>query len=100
VLLARRIADPEKSYVAGLHARGLDAILKKVGEEAIEVLLAAKAHDRHALVHETADLWFHTLVLLAERGLGPEDVLAELERRFGRSGLEEKAAREAGPTGD
>jgi len=93
VLEARKGADPETSYVAGLYAGGPDAILRKLGEEAVETLLAAKGGDPRALVHETADLWFHSLVLLAERGLGPGDVLDELERRLGRSGLAEKAAR-------
>jgi len=93
VLEARKQADPEHSYVASLYAKGLDAILKKIGEEATETVLAAKDGDPAQIVHETADLWFHTLVLLAQQGLGPEDVLAELERRFGLSGLEEKAAR-------
>ncbi len=93
VLEARKQADPERSYVAGLYARGLDAILKKVGEEATETILAAKGNVREDLVYETADLWFHTLVMLAHQGLGPGDVLAELDRRFGLSGLEEKASR-------
>ncbi|MDX1433239.1 MAG: phosphoribosyl-ATP diphosphatase [Gammaproteobacteria bacterium] len=94
LLEARKSAAPEGSYVAGLYAAGLDAILKKVGEEAAETIIAAKGGDRGALVHEVADLWFHTLVLLAERGAAPGEVLAELERRLGRSGLEEKASRE------
>jgi phosphoribosyl-ATP pyrophosphohydrolase len=93
VLEARKGADPASSYVAGLYAKGLDAILKKIGEEATETVIAAKGGQRQQVVHEMADLWFHTLVLLAQQGLKPEDVLAELERRFGLSGLEEKAAR-------
>jgi phosphoribosyl-ATP pyrophosphohydrolase len=93
VLEARKTAEPSSSYVAGLYAKGLDAILKKVGEEATETVIAAKTGDRQQLIHETADLWFHTLVLLAQQGLKPEDVLAELDRRFGLSGLEEKAGR-------
>lgn len=93
IIEQRQQADPAKSYVADLYARGLPAILKKIGEEATEVILAANAGDKTAIIHETADLWFHTLVLLARSGLGPEDVLAELERRFGKSGLEEKAGR-------
>jgi len=93
VLEARKSADPGSSYVAGLYAKGLDAILKKIGEEATETVIAAKGGDRAQIVHETADLWFHTLVLLAQQGLRPEDVLKELDRRFGLSGLEEKAAR-------
>ncbi len=93
VLEARKQADPETSYVARLYRKGLDAILKKVGEEATETVLAAKSGDREQLVRETADLWFHTLVMLADQGLGPAEVLAELERRFGTSGIEEKARR-------
>jgi phosphoribosyl-ATP pyrophosphohydrolase len=93
VLEARKSADPTSSYVAGLYAKGLDAILKKIGEEATETVIAAKGGDRTQIVYETADLWFHTLVLLAQQGLRPEDVLKELDRRFGLSGLEEKAAR-------
>ncbi|HEY8553959.1 MAG TPA: phosphoribosyl-ATP diphosphatase [Burkholderiales bacterium] len=89
----RKTAAPAGSYVASLYAKGLDAILKKIGEEATETVIAAKSGDRTQIVHETADLWFHTLVLLAQQGLSPDDVLSELERRFGRSGLDEKAAR-------
>ncbi len=92
-LEARKQADPDRSYVARLYAKGLDAILKKVGEEAAETLLAAKNDDPRNLVYEIADLWFHTLVLLAHQGLGPDAVLDELHRRFGASGLAEKAAR-------
>jgi phosphoribosyl-ATP pyrophosphohydrolase len=95
VLEARKQAAPDSSYVAGLYAKGLDAILKKVGEEATETVVAAKNGDPKQLVHETADLWFHCLVMLAHQGLGPEAVLAELERRFGVSGIEEKAGRAA-----
>lgn len=94
-LEARKTADPESSYVAMLYSKGLDAILKKVGEEATETILAAKGDDQQQLIHETADLWFHTLVMLAQQGLGPEAVLQELSRRFGLSGLEEKAARKS-----
>jgi len=93
ILEARKQADPDGSYVAGLYAKGLDAILKKIGEEAAETLLAAKDGVTDRIVHEVADLWFHTLVLLAQQGLGPDAVLQELERRFGLSGLEEKAQR-------
>jgi phosphoribosyl-ATP pyrophosphohydrolase len=93
VLEQRKGADPGSSYVAGLYAKGLDRILKKVGEEAAETIMAAKDGDAEHIVREVADLWFHTLVLLAQQGLGPEAVLAELDRRFGLSGLEEKAAR-------
>ncbi|MBN2887690.1 MAG: phosphoribosyl-ATP diphosphatase [Chromatiaceae bacterium] len=93
VLEARKGADPESSYVARLYAKGLDAILKKIGEEATETVMAAKDGDAEKICYEVADLWFHSLVLLAHQGLGPADVLAELDRRFGLSGLEEKAAR-------
>lgn len=95
VLEQRKQADPDSSYVAGLYHKGLDSILKKVGEEATETVIAAKGDDDGQLVYETADLWFHSLVLLAHKGLGPEDVLKELQRRFGLSGLEEKAARKS-----
>ncbi|MDH5511673.1 MAG: phosphoribosyl-ATP diphosphatase [Gammaproteobacteria bacterium] len=93
VLESRKGADPQSSYVAGLYAKGLDAILKKVGEEATETVLAAKTGERAKIVHETADLWFHTLIMLAQTGLKPDDILSELERRFGVSGLDEKASR-------
>jgi phosphoribosyl-ATP pyrophosphohydrolase len=93
VLEARKGADPESSYVAGLYAKGLDAILKKVGEEATETVIAAKEGNAEQIIHETADLWFHTLVLLVDQGLHPDQVLEELARRFGTSGLEEKAQR-------
>ena len=92
-LEARKEADPADSYVASLYNKGLDKTLKKVGEEATEVVIAAKGGDPKQIVYETADLWFHTMVLLAQQGLGPDDVLAELERRFGTSGHEEKASR-------
>ena len=87
--------DPDKSYVARLFSRGPDAILKKIGEEATEVVMAAKDGDRKRIVAETADLWFHSMVALAYFGLQPADVLAELERREGLSGLEELALRKA-----
>ena len=93
VLESRKGADPSSSYVAGLYAKGLDSILKKIGEEATETVMAAKDGDAEKIVYEVADLWFHTMVLLASQGLKPEDVLQELERRFGLSGLEEKAQR-------
>lgn len=93
VLEERKTQDPQKSYVAGLYAKGLDAILKKIGEEATETVMAAKDGDPDQIVYEVADLWFHSLVLLAHQGLHPNRVLAELERRFGLSGLAEKAAR-------
>ncbi|MBK1644263.1 phosphoribosyl-ATP diphosphatase [Thiocapsa imhoffii] len=95
VLEARKGAEAGSSYVASLYAKGEDAILKKIGEEATETVMAAKDGDPERLVHEIADLWFHTLVLLAHRGLGPEVVAAELERRFGLSGLTEKANRDS-----
>jgi len=94
-LEARKGADPDTSYVARLYARGDDAILKKIGEEAAETIIAAKGGDREQVVYETADLWFHCLVLLASQGLHPRDVLAELARREGLSGLAEKAARQS-----
>jgi phosphoribosyl-ATP pyrophosphohydrolase len=93
VLEARKSADPESSYVARLYNKGLDAILKKIGEEATETVMAAKDGNGSRIVSEVADLWFHTLVLLAHQGLHPGQVLAELERRFGLSGIEEKASR-------
>jgi phosphoribosyl-ATP pyrophosphohydrolase len=94
VIEQRKAAEPESSYVASLYHKGMDAILKKVGEEATETVIAAKGDDDEQLIYETADLWFHTLVMLAARDLGPADVLAELERRFGLSGIDEKAARD------
>ena len=94
VLAARRQASPDDSYVAALHEAGLDRILRKLGEECTETVVAAKTGERDALVYETADLWFHSLVMLSHCGLGAEAVLAELERRFGLSGLSEKAARD------
>ena len=93
VLEERKQADPDSSYVAKLYAKGLDAILKKIGEEATETVMAAKDGQADKIIYETADLWFHCMVLLAQQGLGPDDVLAELQRRFGLSGLEEKASR-------
>jgi phosphoribosyl-ATP pyrophosphohydrolase len=89
----RKGADPAKSYVAKLLAQGEDAILKKIGEEATETVLAAKSGDRLHLVRETCDLWFHCMILLARHGLGPQDVLAEMQRREGISGIDEKAGR-------
>lgn len=93
---ARKQAAPDSSYVAKLLTKGEDAILKKVGEEATEVLLAAKGGDKTHLVYETADLWFHCMVLLAKHGLTAQDVLKELARREGMSGIEEKAGRKNG----
>ncbi|MFT5032220.1 MAG: phosphoribosyl-ATP pyrophosphohydrolase [Bacteroidia bacterium] len=91
-------ADPDSSYVASLHAKGLNKILEKVGEEAIETVLAAKdlqqGNDPKELIGETADLWFHSLVMLSHLNLSYKDVLTELERRFDLSGLDEKASRE------
>ena len=95
VIESRRGGDPDKSYVARLFAKGLDAILKKVGEEATETVMAAKDGQREKIVAEVADLWFHSMVALAAFGLKPADVLRELERREGLSGLEEFAARKA-----
>lgn len=95
VIESRRGGDPEKSYVARLSAKGVDAILKKVGEEATEVVMAAKDGDRTRITGEVADLWFHSMIALAHFGLTPADVLAELERREGQSGLEEFALRKA-----
>ena len=92
-IAARQGADPGASYVAKLNAKGLDAILKKIGEEATETVIAAKSGERVSIVHETADLWFHCLVLLVRQGIPVAEVLAELERREGRSGIEEKASR-------
>lgn len=93
VLEQRKTAAADSSYVASLYHKGLDAILKKIGEEATETVMAAKDGEKDKIVYEIADLWFHTMVLLAHQGLGPEDVLKELDRRFGLSGLEEKANR-------
>ncbi len=93
VLEERKGADPESSYVAKLYHKGLDAILKKVGEEATETVMAAKDGVPEKIIYEVADLWFHTLVLLKQQNLEPQQVLDELERRFGLSGLEEKASR-------
>jgi phosphoribosyl-ATP pyrophosphohydrolase len=93
ILEQRKLESADKSYVASLYAKGLDTILKKVGEEATETVIAAKNGDKEQIIYETADLWFHCLVMLADQGLGPNDVLQELQRRFGLSGLEEKAQR-------
>ncbi len=93
VIESRKGGDADKSYVSGLLSKDEDALLKKIGEEATETVLAAKGGDRLHLVRETADLWFHCMILLARHGLGPADVLAELQRREGIPGLDEKAAR-------
>ena len=95
VIESRKGADPGSSYVARLLARAPDSVLKKIGEEATETVMAAKDGERERIVAETADLWFHCLVMLAHYGLSPNDVLAELARREGLSGLEEKALRKA-----
>ena len=93
VLEQRKTQSADKSYVASLYNKGLDTILKKIGEEATETVIAAKGGDQSQIVYEMADLWFHCMVLLAQQGLHPDDILKELERRFGLSGLEEKAQR-------
>lgn len=93
VLEQRKLESAEKSYVASLYAKGLDTILKKIGEEAAETIIAGKGGDKEQIIYETADLWFHCMVLLASQGLGPDDVLNELQRRFGLSGIEEKSQR-------
>lgn len=93
VLEERKGADPESSYVAKLYDKGLDSILKKIGEEATETVMAAKDGDADKIIYETADLWFHCMVLLSNQGLSPNDVLNELARRFGLSGIDEKANR-------
>ena len=93
VLEQRKQEPANKSYVASLYAKGLDHILKKIGEEATETVIAAKDGDKQKIIYETADLWFHIMVMLADQDLGPDDVIAELGRRFGLSGLEEKAQR-------
>lgn len=93
LLEQRKSADSQSSYVAKLYAKGMDSILKKVGEEATETIIAAKNGDKEQLVYETADLWFHTMVMLAQAGLKPQDVLDELARREGLSGIVEKASR-------
>jgi len=95
VLESRKGAPAESSYVAHLYDKGLDTILKKIGEEATETVIAAAKGDDEQLIYETADLWFHSMVLLAHKGFGPEDVLNELARRTGVSGHEEKKNRNA-----
>ena len=92
---SRRGTDPDVSYVARLLARGEDAILKKIGEEATEAVMAAKDGSPERIIAETADLWFHCLIMLAHYGLQPGQVLDELARRAGTSGIEEKASRKA-----
>ncbi len=95
VVESRRGADPEKSYVARLLSKGPDSFLKKIGEEATETVMAGKDGDPVKIINETADLWFHCLIMLAHYGLRPEQVLSELARREGLSGLDEKASRKA-----
>ncbi len=95
VLEARRGAAADTSYVARLYAGGLDGMLKKIGEEATELVMAGKDGAPERIVAEAADLWFHTMIVLVAQNLSVDDVLAELERRFGRSGLDEKASRDA-----
>jgi phosphoribosyl-ATP pyrophosphohydrolase len=97
LLEQRKSADPASSYVAKLYAKGMDSILKKVGEEATETVIAAKGGNKDEIIYETADLWFHTLIMLAKAGLKPQDVLDELARREGLSGIVEKASRPASP---
>jgi phosphoribosyl-ATP pyrophosphohydrolase len=93
VLESRKGAEPDSSYVASLYDKGLDTILKKIGEESAETIIAAKSGDKQQIVYETADLWFHSLVMLAQQNLTAQQVLDELERRFGLSGIDEKASR-------
>jgi phosphoribosyl-ATP pyrophosphohydrolase len=96
LLEERKTADSASSYVAKLYAKGMDGILKKVGEEATETILAAKGGKKEEIIYETADLWFHTLVMLAKADLKPQDILDELARREGLSGIDEKNARSKG----
>ena len=98
VIEARRNAAPEESYVASLFRDGIDRILKKIGEEASETIIAGKSGDRQQIVYETADLWFHSMILLKFRNIELDEVLQELETRFGISGLTEKAARQRKPS--
>ena len=95
VLESRKDAEPGASYVASLYHDGLDSILKKIGEESTETIIAAKTGDKDQIVYEIADLWFHCLVLLAQQKIDVRQVLDELDRRFGKSGIEEKAARKS-----
>ena len=94
VLGWRKDAEPETSYVASLYHQGLDSILGKISEESVELIEAAKTGDKEQIVYETADLWFHCLVMLAQQNLDAQQVLNELDRRFGLSGIDEKAARQ------
>ena len=93
LLEQRKVADPATSYVAKLYAKGMDSILKKIGEEATETVIAAKGGNNDEIIYETADLWFHTLIMLSHAGLKPQDVLDELARREGLSGIVEKDSR-------
>ena len=93
ILEQRMTTNPEQSYTAKLSNEGVDAILKKVSEEATETVIASKCGDNAAIIHEIADLWFHTIILLKHHGLKADDILEELHRRFGTSGIEEKANR-------
>ncbi len=93
VLEQRKSADKDSSYVASLYHSGTDKILKKLGEEATETVIAGKGGNRDEIIYETADLWFHSLVLLAHNDIKPEEILSELDRRFGLSGIDEKASR-------
>ena len=95
LLESRKTASPDTSYVASLYQKGLDIVLKKIGEESAETIIAAKNGEQDALIYELADLWFHTLVLMSHQGIHPDQVLSELQRRLGVSGLEEKASRSA-----
>jgi len=99
VILERKTASPDTSYTAALMAKGIDKILKKIGEESAELIIAGKGGAREEIVYETADLFFHSLVLLGFHGIPPEEVYAELRRRFGMSGLEEKGSRAKGTEG-
>ena len=94
LLESRKSADAENSYVAKLYAKGMDSILKKIGEEATETIIAAKGGNKAEIIYETADLWFHTLIMLSHAGLKPQDVLDELARREGLSGITEKENRQ------
>ncbi|MGB4811654.1 MAG: phosphoribosyl-ATP diphosphatase [Methylophilaceae bacterium] len=93
LLEQRKAADPTTSYVAKLYAKGMDSILKKIGEEATETVIAAKGGNKQEIIYETADLWFHTLVMLAKADIKPQEVLDELARREGLSGITEKESR-------
>ncbi len=93
ILEKRKGASAESSYVASLYSKGINTILKKVGEESTETIIAAKEDDKNAIIYETADLWFHTMVMLKHHGLSSDDVLTELQKRFGLSGIDEKASR-------